>query len=110
VGEYNPTTWPGVRLPHCWVKDSQPIQDLIPETYVLLKLGSDLLETKLFREIFEARGIPFTEIDISSDRIRDLYECNLILLRPDMHIAWRGTYEPTNALEITQVATGFGRS
>src|SRR6266853_1052303 len=37
---YEPTTWPGARLPHVWLADGTPMQDHIPyEGYTLLRLG-----------------------------------------------------------------------
>ena len=40
VGEYHPNVWPGSRLPHCWLDDGTAIQDHLPETYILLSLGT----------------------------------------------------------------------
>ncbi len=38
--EYQPTTWPGARLPHVWLDDGTPIQDRIPtDGFTLLRLG-----------------------------------------------------------------------
>src|SRR5205809_6949804 len=37
---YEPSTWPGARLPHVWHADGTPMQDHIPyESYTLLRLG-----------------------------------------------------------------------
>jgi hypothetical protein len=109
VGEYHPNVWPGSRLPHCWLDDGTALQDLLPETYVLLILGSKSLDTSKLRESYEAIGAPVNELRIESNRIRDLYGFDLLVLRPDMQVVWGGTVVPQNAKEIASISTGHGR-
>jgi hypothetical protein len=40
------------------------------------------------------RGIPVDVLDHPSDAARDLYERDLVLIRPDQHVAWRGNRRP----------------
>jgi 2-polyprenyl-6-methoxyphenol hydroxylase-like FAD-dependent oxidoreductase len=109
VGEYHPNVWPGSRLPHCWLDDGVALQDLLPETYVLLILGNKSLDTSKLRQSYEAIGAPVTELRIESNRIRDLYGFDLLVLRPDMHVVWRGTDVPQNPKEIACISTGHDR-
>ena len=109
VGEYHPNVWPGSRLPHCWLDDGTAIQDHLPETYILLSLGTKPPDTTRIRKSFEAIGAPVTEVRVESDRVRDLYGFDFLVLRPDMHVVWRGTQVPRNASELVSVATGHGR-
>ena len=109
VGEYHPNVWPGSRLPHCWLDDGVALQDLLPETYVLLILGNKSLDTSKLRQSYEAIGAPVTELRIESNRIRDLYEFDLLVLRPDMHVVWRGIDVPQNPKEIACISTGHDR-
>lgn len=109
VGEYHPNVWPGSRLPHCWLDDGTAIQDHLPETYILLSLGTKPPDTTRIRKSFEATGAPVTEVRVESDRVRDLYGFDFLVLRPDMHVVWRGTQVPRNAPEIVSIATGHGR-
>ena len=109
VGEYHPNVWPGSRLPHCWLDDGTAIQDHLPEKYILLSLGTKPPDTTRIRKSFEATGAPVTEVRVESDRVRDLYGFDFLVLRPDMHVVWRGTQVPRNALEIVSIATGHGR-
>ncbi len=37
--EYQPTTWPGARLPHVWLDDGTALQDRIGDGYTILNLG-----------------------------------------------------------------------
>ena len=109
IGEYNPTTWPGARLPHCWLDDGTPMQDHLPETYVLLRLGRKAASGSAVAQAYAAIKAPFQEVSIPSDRIRDLYQSDLILMRPDLHIVWRGNAVPDNLTEIVSLSTGHGR-
>ena len=109
VGEYNPNVWPGSRLPHCWLDDGSALQDQLPETYVLLSLGKKSLDTSKLRQSYEKIGAPVAEVRIESNRLRDLYGFDLLILRPDMHVAWRGNDAPPNPQEIASISTGHGR-
>jgi len=67
------------------------------------------LDTRTLRSSFEKIGAPVSEITIESSRIRDLYGVDFLVLRPDMHVVWRGNNVPTNADEIASISTGHGR-
>jgi 2-polyprenyl-6-methoxyphenol hydroxylase-like FAD-dependent oxidoreductase len=106
--EYRPTTWPGARLPHAWL-DGIPVQDLIPKDgYSLLRLNPEHDSASL-SAAFEARGAPFTVLDLPGQPVREIYERDLLLLRPDMHVVWRDNRMPEDPTELVAVATGHGR-
>ena len=89
VMNYVPTTWPGVRLPHVWLDDGRALHDLIGPGYTLLRLRSGTDAEPLARA-FARYGAPFAVLDVADERVRELYGHDLLLLRPDLHIAWRG--------------------
>ena len=93
--EYRPTTWPGARLPHVWLEGHVAIQDLIGPGYTLLRLGGS-------REEFP----PFKALDIPDSVARDVYGYDLLLLRPDLHIAWRGNRAPAEPKRLAALVTG----
>ena len=105
--EYHPTTWPGARLPHIWLDDGSAIQDHIPfEGYTLLRLGGTRADTSQLEAAIKASGAPLTTLDIPDQKARDAYERDLLLLRPDMHIVWRGNVPPEDAAGLAARATG----
>ncbi|HEY9281584.1 MAG TPA: FAD-dependent monooxygenase [Eoetvoesiella sp.] len=104
--EYIPTSWPGARLPHVWLDDGSAIQDLIPDGYTLLKLGSTEADTSGLQKAFQARNAPLTVLEVPDRIAREIYEYDLILLRPDMHIVWRAQQAPKNPELIAATATG----
>ena len=105
--EYHPTTWPGARLPHVWLGDGTPIQDRIPtEGFTLLRLGRTQADTSGLEHALKARGAPVTVLDIADAAARDVYGVDLILLRPDMHVAWRGNAMPGEPAALAAIVTG----
>ena len=53
------------------------------------------------------RKAPFEVLDIPDAAARDLYGCDLILLRPDLHVAWRGNRAHPAPRELAALATGY---
>jgi 2-polyprenyl-6-methoxyphenol hydroxylase-like FAD-dependent oxidoreductase len=104
--EYQPTTWPGARLPHVWLDDGTPMQDRIPDGYTILKLGGTNADASGLEQALAARGAPVTVLDVPDAIARHIYGYDLILVRPDMHVVWRGQSAPNDAAEIAAVATG----
>jgi hypothetical protein len=108
--DYQPTSWPGARLPHVWLEDGTPIQDRISNVgYTLLCLNGRHETASLERE-FSARSVPFSVLQIASEPARAIYERDMILVRPDMHVVWRGNNPPENPAELAALATGHGRA
>ncbi|UFN47882.1 FAD-dependent monooxygenase [Roseomonas sp. OT10] len=107
--EYHPTTWPGARLPHVWMRDGSAIQDHIPDSgYALLRLGGTRAETDALEAAFRARGAPLAVLDIAEEAARAVYGHDLLLLRPDLHVVWRGNAPPADAAALADTATGHG--
>lgn len=108
--DYRPTSWPGARLPHVWLGDGAPIQDRISNGgYTLLCLNGQR-ETAALEKAFRARSVPFSVLHVASEPARAIYEIDLILLRPDMHVVWRDNNPPDNPVELAALATGHGRA
>jgi hypothetical protein len=103
---YAPTSWPGARLPHVWLADGTPIQDHVGDGYTLLRLGGRVPDTSPFERALRARGAPLRTLDIRDAPPRDIYGYDLVLLRPDMHVVWRGQQPPDDPARIAAVATG----
>jgi 2-polyprenyl-6-methoxyphenol hydroxylase-like FAD-dependent oxidoreductase len=107
--EYVPTTWPGARLPHVWLRHQTPIQDLIGDGYTLLRLGRSRDDTSGLERAMRAYGAPFDVLTVADDVARDIYGYDLILVRPDMHIAWRGHAAPEDPEALAALVTGNHR-
>jgi 2-polyprenyl-6-methoxyphenol hydroxylase-like FAD-dependent oxidoreductase len=105
--EYYPTTWPGARLPHVWLEDGSAVQDRIPEEgYTLLRLGGSGADLGPLLQALRDRGATATLLDIPDAAARQVYERDLLLLRPDMHVVWRGNAPPADTAALAALATG----
>jgi 2-polyprenyl-6-methoxyphenol hydroxylase-like FAD-dependent oxidoreductase len=104
--EYQPTTWPGARLPHVWGDDGTPIQDRIPDGYTILKLGGSKADVRGLERALRAQDAPATVIEITDQSAREVYACDLVLVRPDLHVVWRGNAAPDDPARIAAIATG----
>jgi 2-polyprenyl-6-methoxyphenol hydroxylase-like FAD-dependent oxidoreductase len=103
--EYVPTTWPGARLPHVWLSDGVSIHDRIGDGYTLLELAGGAGAAGL-PEAFSEFGAPCTTLHVASDAARQVYGCDLLLVRPDLHVVWRGNRRPDNPRELARLVTG----
>ncbi|OAI51411.1 2-polyprenyl-6-methoxyphenol hydroxylase [Betaproteobacteria bacterium SCGC AG-212-J23] len=101
---YVPGTWPGARLPHVWLDGHVALQDRIGPGYTLLRFSGE--DASSFTKAFKAVGAPFEVLDLRDARARDVYGFDLILLRPDLHVAWRGNRTPREVVNIARAATG----
>ncbi|MCG6877455.1 MAG: FAD-dependent monooxygenase [Betaproteobacteria bacterium] len=105
--EYVPVAWPGARLPHVWLDGHVAIQDRIGRGYTLLRLGGTREDTSALERSIAERGAPLEVLDIPDEVARDVYGFDLILLRPDLHIVWRGQGAPAEPERLAALATGF---
>jgi 2-polyprenyl-6-methoxyphenol hydroxylase-like FAD-dependent oxidoreductase len=104
--EYHPTTWPGARLPHVWLDDGTPLQDKIPDGYAILKLAGAKADASGLERAIAAHGAPVKVLDLPDRTAREVYGYDLVLVRPDMHVVWRGNAAPEDAAKVAAVATG----
>jgi 2-polyprenyl-6-methoxyphenol hydroxylase-like FAD-dependent oxidoreductase len=106
--DYHPATWPGARLPHVWLDNGTAMQDRIGygTGYTLLRLGRSAAEVKGLTRAFAALGAPLQVLDIPDRRPREIYGYDLVLLRPDLHVAWRGNRGPEQPAQLAARVTG----
>jgi hypothetical protein len=110
--QYVPTTWPGARLPHVWLdglatpNGRTPLHDRLGSGYTLLRLGRMRVDTGNLERALRATGAPLEVLNIEDEAARELYSFDLLLVRPDLHIVWRGDRIPKDSTAIAAVATG----
>mgnify|MGYP001943005244 CR=1 FL=1 len=120
---YQPTTWPGARIPHVWLFDG--VTGDKHSTLDLCGKGRFTLFTGIGGEAWEAAAAEVgaeTGLDIrvhvigprrkivdhSGDwaRARDIRDSGCILVRPDQHVAWRAeAMSDQPAVELRRVLT-----
>ena len=101
---YHATTWPGARLPHCWVgRDGQCISthDITGKGRFTVLTGisgqewADAAQTAARALGIEVDahvigpGREYTDVYDDWARLREVEESGCVLVRPDTHVAWR---------------------
>ncbi len=104
---YVPTTWPGARLPHMWLNDGTALLDRLGPWYTVLRFG-DRVDTGGIERALAAANVPYDTLVLdASEPAHEVYGgFGALLLRPDLHVAWRGTATPREPQAIAAVATG----
>jgi 2-polyprenyl-6-methoxyphenol hydroxylase-like FAD-dependent oxidoreductase len=90
---YRPCARPGYLAPHAWLADGRSLYDLFgPGFALVVAQGAD--ETEVAAAVGEARalGVPLEVVRPAGVPVRSLYEADLALVRPDQHVAWRGSH------------------
>ena len=91
MNSYVPSACPGGRPPHAWLKDGRSLYDLFGFEWTLLCLNEA-----------SALGAPDLKIvHLADNAVRDAYQADYALIRPDQIVAWRGNdaREALKALE-----------
>ncbi|GHO72388.1 2,4-dichlorophenol 6-monooxygenase [Ktedonobacter sp. SOSP1-85] len=119
---YQSTTWPGARLPHCWLEhDGQTVStlDLVGKGRFTLLTGIEggAAWKKAAEDVSARTGVdivclvigPGCEVlDTYDDwaRLREVTESGCILVRPDAHVGWRQAVVSADCTaELTQAMT-----
>lgn len=106
---YVPTATPGGRAPHLWLEDGRSLYDAFGFEWTLLRLGRRPPDGAGFLRAAAAAGLDLTVVHIESDEARDLYESDLVVIRPDQVVAWRARSAAFDAADILARAAGLGR-
>jgi 2-polyprenyl-6-methoxyphenol hydroxylase-like FAD-dependent oxidoreductase len=104
--KYVPTSWPGARLPHVWLANGAALHDRIGDGYTLLRLAGAQADGAALARGFASYAAPFAVLDIGEERPRDIYGYDLLLVRPDLHVVWRGNRLPGGPARLAALATG----
>jgi 2-polyprenyl-6-methoxyphenol hydroxylase-like FAD-dependent oxidoreductase len=105
--QYVPTTRPGARIPHLWLKDGSAVQDHLRSGYTLITCAPLTPEFAKLNEAFRSLRCPFRVMDLSNvPHAREVYKRDYVLLRPDLHVAWRGNNAPADPVGLAAVVTG----
>ena len=105
-GLYVPSTWPGVRAPHVWLKDGRSSLDLYGRGFTLLNLSDAITDTNRITEAAHRVGLPFAVVELNEAKVRQVYQRDFVLVRPDGHVGWRGNELPASAGEIIDQVRG----
>ncbi|MGY3204817.1 FAD-dependent monooxygenase [Streptomyces sp. TE5632] len=102
---YTPTTWLGGRPPSLLLKDGRPIYDLFAPSFTLVDFAGDGRGEALL-EAAATQGLPVGHTVVTDALARRAWERDLVLLRPDQHVAWRGNDAPSDPAAVIRRVRG----
>ncbi|MDA0991752.1 MAG: FAD-dependent monooxygenase [Verrucomicrobia bacterium] len=103
---YSPGTWPGSRLPSLFLEDGRALYDLLGKGFTLIAFSGR--ETGSFEIAAARRGVPLDIVQIDDPHARSILARDMILVRPDHHVAWRTNQPAGDAGAILDHVRGIG--
>ncbi len=95
---YIPSSWPGVRAPSLILANGEALFDRLGQGFTLLRF-SDIDVSSLVKAAADV-GLPLEVLDVRDPDAARLYERDLVLVRPDQHVAWRGNLAPQDPRRV----------
>jgi len=108
MDSYTPSTVPGCRTPHLWCEDGRSLYDAMGPEFTLLRCDSDVDIAPLELAARE-RGVPLKVLYIQRPATAIFHGGELVLSRPDQHVAWRGATLPADSLALIDRVRGAAR-
>jgi 2-polyprenyl-6-methoxyphenol hydroxylase-like FAD-dependent oxidoreductase len=103
--DFSPSTVPGCRTPHLWLRDGRSLYDALGRDYALLRFDPAVAVDE-FIAAARLRGVPIKVLDVESDEAPGIYDHRLVLSRPDQHVAWRGDHPPSDSFGLVDLIRG----
>jgi 2-polyprenyl-6-methoxyphenol hydroxylase-like FAD-dependent oxidoreductase len=94
----------GGRLPHVWLGAGRSLYDELGDGFTLLVLGGG--DPDALVAAAASTGVPMTCLDLRDQRIRDRFGADLMLVRPDQHVAWCGDAPPPDSVALLHRVRG----
>ena len=106
--DFTPSTVPGCRVPHLWLRDGRSLYDALDPWFTLLRFDRSA-ETARLTEAATKAGMPVSVLDVDAEGAATLFAHKLLLARPDQHVAWRGDSVPDDATALVDQLRGARR-
>lgn len=106
TSRYIPTARPGHRAPHAWLPDGSALFDHFSQGLTLLVLGIQEIDCSSMVRAACARGVPLDVLRRSEPELREIYQADWVLIRPDQHVGWRSDAEPDDPGAVIDIVRG----
>ena len=94
----------------CPMSGSKPgelsVHDRIKRWLHAVALRPDKADASGLQKAFGAIGAPFTVLDLDGEAARQVYGFDYLLVRPDLHVVWRGNALPDDPDKVARIVTG----
>ena len=104
--KYLPTARPGHRAPHVWLESGDALFDRLGPDFTLLAIGDAPPDASGLVDAAAAAGVPLRVLRLTEPIVSDVYEAALVLIRPDMMIAWRSDDSPDDPAALIDTIRG----
>ncbi len=108
---YTPSAHPGCLLPHAWMTDGSSVYDHLGTGFTVIALPGAQPDTRPIEAAAAEHGIPLTvlalgegDVEGTTQELRDRWGADLLLVRPDQHVAWRGADSTAAAAALSRAA------
>jgi hypothetical protein len=102
---YTPSSVPGCRTPHLWCEDGSSLYDAMGPEFTLLRFDP-AVNVAALETAARNRGVPLKVLDIERPSAATFYGSELVLSRPDQHVAWRSNSLPVDPLALIDRVRG----
>jgi hypothetical protein len=103
MANFTPSTVPGCRTPHLWLRDGRSLYDAMGTGYTLLRFDRSA-DVDTIVSAARTHHVPLSVLDVES---AEPYDRKLLLSRPDQHVAWRGNAAPADAGRLMDLLRGI---
>ncbi|MBO0870974.1 MAG: FAD-dependent monooxygenase, partial [Micromonosporaceae bacterium] len=87
--EIVPATWPGARVPSLRLANGAGLHGRLGQGFTMVDFSTEKRGGAAV-ELASARGIPMDHLVLDDSLARRIWQRDLVLVRPDQHVAWRG--------------------
>ncbi|KAK6380082.1 hypothetical protein LTS17_005270 [Exophiala oligosperma] len=90
---YAPSTIPGSRAPHAFLKDGiTSTYDLFGKEYTVVDFSKEGSVSRMIWQLAKFEGLPLTLLHLPDEElVRTIWQRDVTLVRPDHFVAWRAT-------------------
>ncbi len=100
----------GGRLPHAWLEPRHSLFDDLGDGMSLLVLAEDRgRHVESLAAAACSRGVPLQVVGLEDRGLRPRYGSDLVLVRPDQHVAWRADHAPAQPERLIDRVRGMDR-
>jgi hypothetical protein len=99
------STWPGGRAPSVRLRNGTQLFDLLGPGYTIVDQSGRGLGDE-FALAADRRQVPLAHLVVDDDAVRACWERDLVLVRPDHYVAWRGDQPPAEVNEVIDRIAG----
>lgn len=101
-----PSTWPGSRAPSLRLPDGTELYDRLGVEFTLVDLSGRQRGKALVQQA-DRCGVPMAYLPVGDEEARAVWQRELVLIRPDQHVAWRADDVPSDWPAVLRRVSGW---